>query len=224
MGGTYGTNFGIYKNGSGGSASTTISYVRYDGRFQPTQYLLDDLAWYNTFTTFFNYAVVGVRPILDKTNERKLLTLNFWGNLDRATNDAGGVVFDGSDGSTPSYLVDNYTGLGWYLQSPIAGNANWADSNSTIQSLTLVGYTAWRMPAKFDIINILTTNGGTNLLVDNGASFTKDIHFLLDSNSATDVAVWTTGGAEYLSSTQFQLANPTTAYTTTNAIICRNHF
>ena len=222
MGTTYGTGFGYYKNG--GLSSASISYVRYNGRFQTTQYLTNDLEWYKSNTTYFDYSVVGVTPLLDPADETKLLTQNFWGNLNRATNDLGGTVFDGSDGSTSGYLVDNYTGLGWYLQTPINGAPSWIDSANTIKTLTVVGYSSWRMLSKFDATNILTTDGSTNILEDNGASYGKESTFLLDSNSTTGVGSWLRVGTDYLSSTLFQLVDPNASFASTGSIICRNHF
>lgn len=222
MGTTYGAGFGYYKNN--GLGSNVISYVRYNGRFQDTQHLTNDLSWQKANTTYFDYSVVGITPILDPADETKLLTANFWGNLNRATNDLGGSVFDGSDGSTSGYLVDNYTGLGWYLQTPIVPPTTWSDSSDTIKTLTVVGYSNWRMLSKFDAINILTTDGSSNILEDNGASYGKESTFLLDSNSATEVGLWLRVGTDYLSSTLFQLVSPTTAFADTGSIICRNHF
>jgi hypothetical protein len=222
MGATYGTGFGYYKNG--GLSYAPISYVRYNGRFQTTQYLTNDLDWQKSNTTYFDYSIVGVTPLLDPADETKLLTQNFWGNLNRATNDLGGTVFDGSDGSTNAYLVDNYTGLGWYLQTPILGGDNWIDSANTITTLTIADYGSWRMLAKFDAINILTTDGSTNILEDNGASYGKDSTYLLDSNSATEVGSWLRVATDYLSSTLFQLVDPNTSFASTGSIICRNHF
>ncbi len=205
---------------SGGSYP--ISYVRDNGRYQLSSFLTYDLKWYIDNTTVFDYTIEGLRPILDINDETKLITINAFGNLERATNDLGGTVFDGSDGSTVDYLIDHYTGLGWYLNDIYLGSSDWIDNNLNIQTFTTGGYTDFRFPNRYDINEISTGLGDTTIL-SAYKSFTQVAHYLLDSASSISISFWRENKT-YLDGSRFAPTNPNTNFTNVSSVAVRNHF
>jgi len=205
---------------SGGSYP--ISYVRDNGRYQITEFLTYDIKWYKDNTTVFDYTVEGIKPILDSFDETKLINNNAFGNLERVTNDLGGTVFNGSDGSTIDYLVDHYTGLGWYLNDIYIGSNNWIGNNLMMQTFTYGGFSDWRLPTREDINQISTTDGLTTLLTPY-KTFSKFLHYLLDSGSAVSITFWWEGKS-YLDPARFTSTNPNTNFTNVSSLAVRNHF
>ena len=205
-----------------GGGSYPISYVRDNGRYQITEFLTYDIKWYKDNTTVFDYIVEGIKPILDSSDETKLINNNSFGNLERATNDLGGTVFDGSDGSTVDYLVDHYTGLGWYLNDIYIGSNDWIGNNLMMQTFTYGGFSDWRLPTREDINQISTTDGLTTLLTPY-KTFSKFLHYLLDSGSAVSITFWWEGKS-YLDPARFTATNPNTNFTNVSSLAVRNHF
>lgn len=65
----------------------------------------------------------AIIAMLDPSDRLLLVDNNEFENTDRFTNDKGGSVYDGSDGSTNEYGIDNFTGYGWHV---VLKNAIWA--------------------------------------------------------------------------------------------------
>lgn len=67
----------------------------------------------------YDFSADGQTPAtvqrLDPASRLLLEFNNTFGNKTRFTNDMGGTVTNGSDGSTADYTVDNYTGYGWKI-------------------------------------------------------------------------------------------------------------
>jgi hypothetical protein len=204
------------------AVSYPISYVRDNGRYQITEFLTYDIKWYKDNTNVFDYTVEGIKPILDSSDETKLINNNAFGNLDRATNDLGGTVFDGSDGSTIDYLVDHYTGLGWYLNDIYIGSNDWIGNNLMMQTFTYGGFSDWRFPNRIDINQISITDGFTTLLTPY-KTFSKFLHYLLNSGSAVSITFWWEGKS-YLDPARFTSTNPNTNFTNVSSLAVRNHF
>lgn len=101
----------------------------------------------------YNYnPFAGTLVDLDKSNAAWFTTLttnNTFGNPDRFTNDVGGQETDGTGGSTPDYIIDHYTGLGWYiaLNTPTNWNAQ-IDAAALITTAAPAFHSDFRMPNK----------------------------------------------------------------------------
>ncbi len=201
---------------------TNIAYNRENWRNRPIQYFTHDLAWYRSNTNYFDYNAQGLKVVLDKTDETKLINLNFWGNLNRATNDLGGNVFDGSDGSTPNYLVDNFTGLGWYLNEAVGASVSWENSAIAIQTFNAEGFNDWRMPNAYDIRQIIYTDGTTSILTGH-ENFIKSIFWIMDSVSSVSATIWRQSN-QYQNATQLGAFSKSSGNVSITAIVCRNHF
>ena len=204
------------------SGAYPISYVRDNGRYQPTSYLTYDLGWYNANTTVFDYTTEGLRPILDNSDETKLITLNAFGNLERVTNNLGGTVFDGSDGSISGYAVDNYTGLGHILTDIYIGNNDWVGNSLAMQSYSFGGFSDYRLMSRFDVRQIMTGDGSTNILTPY-ATYSKVNFYILDSASTSSITFWRIAN-NYYNSASFGATNPNTNFTTVSSLAVRNHF
>jgi len=87
-------------------------------------------------------------------------TLDFtnpYGNSTRFTNDLGGLYNDNSDGSTPDYIVDNATKLGYRI-SLFSGNVQQAINNAL--TLTVGVYSGFSVMNINQFIPIADPNGG----------------------------------------------------------------
>lgn len=146
-------------------------------------------------------------------------TLYVNGPLDgttRWTNDMGGTVFDGSDGSTANYAVDNETGLGWCItvQSP----AVWATAISIANVFSGIGsYTGWFLPNINQLISII------NFGLTQALSY-------VPFNYTASVNIWSGSTYHASSSSAFRLANntfnigPSAKTSIYNFFVCRKHF
>ena len=202
-----------------GGATSTISYSRENWRSLPVAYFTYDLAWYRANTTLFEYQDSGERVVLDKTDEDLLLTLNAFGNYLRTTNDLGGSVYDGTDGSTTNYLIDHLTGMGWYLLETSPGNTSWTDSAINLQTFTDGTYSDYRMPTAYDVRQIMYTDGTTSILTGHEL-YAKAIFWVMDSYSGTQASIWRQANPYGTTPASFNLP----ANISISAIACRNHY
>tara|TARA_R110001592_G_scaffold244920_2_gene506251 strand:- start:662 stop:2245 length:1584 start_codon:yes stop_codon:yes gene_type:complete len=164
---------------------TTIAYHRANWTAKNTLYNTHDLGWYlANESSVFDYAVVGLSPLLDITDKTKLTTLNAFGNLDRITNSLGlTATYDGSNGETADYAIDHYTGMGWYLQDAVAVNIDFVDASVNLRAATLATYSDWRTLTVMDIAEIVTDDGAgsPSTLFDGIESWSKDLTWIMNS-------------------------------------------
>lgn len=88
-----------------------------------------------------------------------LTSNNPFGNNIRFTNDMGGIVFDGSDGSTPDYVVDNATRLGWKQSLP-TGFPNYTNQLNYAASLVVGSYNAFRLANLNEYVTVVNDSLG----------------------------------------------------------------
>jgi hypothetical protein len=66
------------------------------------------------------------------------------GNKNRFTDSVGGQDYDGTGGSLVGYMIDHYTGLGWYAVK--ATGADFATAMSNAFNSSTLSFTDWRIP------------------------------------------------------------------------------
>jgi hypothetical protein len=136
---------------------------------------------------------------------------NIFGNTNRFTDHLGGQTY------AASYLIDHYTGLGWYTLS-FTGDWNTAIDGGLSFSLTVVGdtYTDWFIPNTDQLLSIAKREAGITP-VFNYAPF----------NSAVNPWTSTTHAVSATQAIRFSNAGVGTnaAKTGSNAyFVCRKHF
>lgn len=73
-----------------------------------------------------------------------LPSANPFGNTNRFTNDIGGSVTNGSDGSTAGYMIDHFTGVGWDLT--FHSGLSWQGFLTAAAARTIGAYNDFRVP------------------------------------------------------------------------------
>jgi len=110
-----------------------------------------DEGWHVQNGTFNYNPPAGVRVQLKMDSSgyfTKVTPNNAYGNDERFTNDLGGTVTDGSDSSTPNYVVDNFSGLGRDTTQPAVGLWNaLIDYCAAHTSAAPGSYSGFRAPA-----------------------------------------------------------------------------
>lgn len=85
---------------------------------------------------------------------------NPFGNTNRFTNDKGGSVNDGSDGSTANYAIDWCTGLGWC--TTLQAFATWATAVAKYSTFSLGPYSSFFVPNADELKSIANLGLNTN--------------------------------------------------------------
>lgn len=198
-----------------------ISYVRDNSNRGVVQYQLYDLRWYINNTNRFTYTTNGIKPILDPNDETRLLTVNHFGNYLLGTNNLGGTVYDGSDGSIPRYIIHHILGKGFHMDLPLTSPATWPDTALEIQTFSDKGFSDWNMMTIVDIDVLRTGDGSTNFLTDNGATLPSFYVYTLNVNSSDQNRLWSHTMSYQL--TSFFDNGNTNLNIDRQAVLCRNH-
>lgn len=219
---------------------TSIAYVRDHWTInEGTGNLNGDLKWYIDNTDVFTtYNVNGIAPILDPSDTSKLLTNNFYGNLDRVTNDKGNQNYTDvgggltSDGATADYAIDNFTGKGILLNSVHSGTQNWNDSFVTAQSTTLTAYDGsvygsddygqFTMLTRKSVNHICVGDSLTTIF-DGIQNWDDSFHWIMSSLDATRIFFWRQN-QNTESGTRFNNFSNTSVNAGIDLILERNHF
>ena len=132
-----------YNGQNGGSSGVGIAYPEPMTPGQKTSFRNRDEYWrvLNNFLDPINPLNPAYVQELDfdaADPYDTLLHLNAFGNFKRTTNDLGGSVSDGSDGSTTDYVVDNLTNRGVYR---VAQTGIWNSLLDATATFTLGTYT-----------------------------------------------------------------------------------
>jgi len=133
----------------------------------------------------------GELPVLDQDTPTLLLTKNTFDNFNRVTNDMGGSVTDGSDGSTADYMIDHLTGMGWYMLEAVGDNTSWDDTATTILAGSFAGFSGWRMPTTQDIRMIETLDNINAHIFVSFSSWNDTRYWTSDSGGSVNVMRWT---------------------------------
>lgn len=166
---------------------TNISYVRDAYLVKRENHIDWDLGYYLANTTEFDYTVKGLKPVLDPDDAYILLTLNAFGNNNRLTNDMGGTIYDGSDGSTVNYVIDHLSGLGWWLANAVPVSNTWQNASSTIRAGVFGGYSGWRMPTIQEWQDITIDN--TTCLFNPIENWNAAIFWGMNTNNASTATI-----------------------------------
>lgn len=104
---------------------------------QTTSYATGDDAYYwtNLWQPLFASTIVGMRPQL--ASFTTLISNNSFGNTNRFTDSVGGQTYSNN------YLIDHYTGLGWYIL--VQSAANWANSIAAAEAFSTL-FSDWFVP------------------------------------------------------------------------------
>lgn len=174
-----------------------IAYIRDGWTIQNSNNTTGDLGWYLANTTEFDYNVNGITPILDPSDRTKLLTDNAFGNKELWTNDLGGTVLDGSDGSTVNYGINHYLGLGFDLTLGAPGTLNFATAYALVTSSTFAGYNDWRHITRKELDQINQGNTAADGALFDFADFSSSRPFFwtLNTVNATTCVLW--GGKSF---------------------------
>jgi len=170
----------------------------------------------------YDYNATGRLVDLEKSNSSFFVTLtenNIYGNPLRFTNDIGTQDTDGTGGSTPDYIIDHYTGLGWYinLNTPTNWNAQ-IDAALLIVTGGPAFYTDFRMPNKPEGESI--ADSSISLTVFNYTPFSLN----LPSGVWTSTTFITSPVRAYNLSQNGDTGLPMKASSNGNLIAVRNHF
>jgi len=133
-----------YNGQNGGSSGVGIAYPEPMTSGQKTSYRNRDEYWrvLNNFLDPINPLNPAYVQELDfdaADPYDTLLHLNAFGNFKRTTNDLGGSVSDGSDGSTTDYVVDNLLNRGVYR---VTQTGSWNAILDASATFTLGAYTS----------------------------------------------------------------------------------
>jgi hypothetical protein len=145
------------------STPTGIAYRNIRGTGQWTSYRVGDEGYHAQLGTY-QRSFTGVKTELDYSTSAFFLTMlnnNAFGNKSRFTNDLGGAVTDGSDGSTALYVVDHDTGLGWDIE--LQGSGNWNASIDYANSRTVGIYNDFRQPSLQEVDSITDSSRPVNV-------------------------------------------------------------
>jgi hypothetical protein len=219
---------------------TDIAYVRDHWTInEGTSNLNGDLKWYIDNTDVFTtYNVNGIAPILDPLDTSKLLTNNFYGNLNRVTNDKGNQNYSDvgggltSDGATANYAIDNFTGKGILLNSVHSGTQNWNDSVVTAKATTLTAYDGSVYGSDdYGQFTMLTRKSVNHICVGDSLTtifqgienWSDSFHWIMSSGTPTSIYFWRQN-QNTESGTRFNSFSNTSVNAGIDLILERNHF
>ncbi|NOQ49397.1 MAG: hypothetical protein GQ553_01845 [Nitrosomonadaceae bacterium] len=197
------------------STPTGIAYRNVAGTGQWTSYRTGDEGYHVQLGTY-QRSFTGVKTELDYSTPSYFVTMlnnNAFGNTSRFTNDLGGTVTDGSDGSTALYVIDHDTGLGWDIDIQLTGN--WNASIDYANARTVGPYSGFRLPTLNEVESI--TDVGRPVNVHDYPIFNLTQAFL----SGTTFAASTGRIFVVANNADFALLNKTVSY---RSITVRNHY
>ena len=191
------------------SAAQGIGYNYPQSTGQTTSYRTGDDAWVES--NVFTSAIRSANDLGAKNSLSNFTTLNHnntFGNTNRFTDISGGQTF------SDDYVIDHYTGLGWYRVSQTI--STWDDSIDDAQSSTQNSYSDWFVPNLNQILSIC----------DNEEFSVKTNYTPIN---VSDTAIWTstTDTSVTTRASRYQSLNRVgvVAKTSTNVyLICRKHY
>lgn len=197
------------------SAPSSISYRNLAGTGQWTSFRVGDEGYHVQLGTY-QRSSVGIKTELNYSTSSYFVTMlnnNAFGNTLRYTNDLGGAVTDGSDGSTPLYVIDHDTGLGWDID--LQGSGNWNASIDYANSRVVGAYSGFRLGTLNEVRSIADIGRPVNVF--DYPPFNITIPFYTGTTFAASTGrcyVITNNG-------DYALLNKTTTY---RSITVRNHY
>ena len=137
-----------------------------------------------------------------------LINNNAFGNKIRFTDELGTEIF------ANSYVVDNYTGLGWKQDAEV-GSSQWDARIDSAVSLTFAGFSDWFLPNINQLFSISDKSG------------TNPIQYSPFNITSTLLASSTTPGGlttSVLYMTTRAVIDTRSKTGNSNAVFCRKHF
>lgn len=184
-----------------------------------------DLGWYLANTTDFDYNVSGITPILDPNDRTKLLTDNAFGNKELWTNDLGGTVIDGSDGSTADYGINHFQGLGYDLRAESIGASTWATAAGIVRALTFAGFSDWRMVTISEANQIVTSDAAQDgSIFDFAPKMLNAGYYWMLNSIPSGVTAWRGTDFDYSNAQYFQNISVGLASSLVRNLPVRNHY
>lgn len=180
-----------------------IAYRKPFSDFQGTSYNIHDEGWLIS-NGYFDYTTQGVRPLLQgEDSDVRDGTINDWlklstktpnafNNTNRFTNDMGGTVTDGSDGSQAGYMIDHLTGYGWDINM-LVGSYTWTAHLTAAYNNSLGTYTTgWFAPTVKvynTILNYAISTGALDYAPFNNSTASEELWTSTTSPVTTTYAV-----------------------------------
>lgn len=203
-----------------------IAYIRPQLTGQVTSYRTGDDGW-NLANGVYGYT----RPVdskfveFDLTQPRPFMWLkdnNIFGNKYRFTSSAGDQNYGAPN--LVGYIIDHYTGLGWY-RAPQLASKNWNDSIDLALASTLLGF-SWRLPNVNEMMSIISWELSGGMDYDYGSTLWGVLANNVRAQTSTTYTP-DTGFAKTVlqkSSQQTRNRDKTLADSFTNGYFVRNHF
>lgn len=177
-----------------------------------TSYATRDDAWVQS-NYFSGLSANG--KLVRLTNVTTLAENNTFGNTNRFTDSLGAQLYGIGNAALANYIIDHYTGLGWYA-IPLTG-LNWSTAISTAAASTQHSFSDWFVPNYKQLDGLLRSVGGTSQLTLNYAPFSISNSNIWTSTTGTT----TTNAIEFANGSFYQVV----AKTQSKAIVlCRKHF
>lgn len=183
---------------------------------QTTSYATGDdgYQWTNLWSTYWATTRVGKRPQL--ATFTTLISNNSFGNTNRFTDSVGGATY------SDNYMIDHYTGLGWYLT--IQSAQTWANAISGAEGFTTL-YTDWFIPNTSQLFSVQNMSISTSSM--NYSPFNYNVDTELIWTSTTSPKLTTMAYGFYTSLTSLGLTLNFNRQIKTSAakyFLCRKHF
>ncbi len=194
-------------------AQSGITYSRPQYNGQDVSYALYDAKWLFD-DGHFNYTPpanpVKASDLLDFFN---LVNTNAFGNTNRFTDDVGGQTY------ANDYIIDHYTGLGWYRIQQTSGS--WSTNLASADAASFVSFNDWRIPLVSEVVSV-TCRDRTALASNKSQAFLYAPFNVVTSGVDTcEISYLTTQRLQIQDGVQVTR----TGFTNVRPhILCRNHY
>ena len=159
-----------------------------------------------------------------------LNNVNVHGNTNRFTDSVGTQLYDGTGGSIDGYIVDHFTGLGWFetvksvseAWNDCIDNSLGSDHGGSGTNAALFGFTNWFMASWQQIDSIMDWSTGTGILLST-TPFAYVSTARIHSSSTSTASSVSSIGVRQNSNANLQTLL-TKLDTQNGCMICRKHF
>jgi len=110
---------------------------------------------------------------------------NTFGNTNRFTDSVGGQDYDGTNSSLVDYLIDHYTGIGWFTSN--IGNLAWNAAIDNALAATNLSFTDWVLPNVSQLKSVVNMEDGIVSQFDSGSNLATSTTYASPTTSAIHV-------------------------------------